>query len=213
MSLSSNKGIFITLEGIEGAGKSTHLDFIAEYFTQSGKQLVITREPGGTKLGEAIRTTLLSTDYQNKISENTELLLMFATRAQHIDEVILPALKNGQVVICDRFTDSSFAYQGGGRGIELMKIERLRDWVQEGLSPDLTLLFDLPVEQGLERAGKRGKADRFESEKLDFFQAVRDCYLDLAKSEPKRIHTIDASHSIKEIQDDIKVILSSRFPK
>lgn len=210
MSKDKSKGLFITLEGIEGAGKSTHISFLENYFTSRGRQVVLTREPGGTDLGEAIRSTLLSNEYKNKISEDTELLLMFASRAQHLSEIIEPALKNDHVVICDRFTDSSFAYQGGGRGIEMNKIERLRNWVQGNRQPDLTLLFDLPVELGLERADKRSQADRFESEAFDFFQAVRECYLQRAKAEPERFSVIDATKSIEEIQTGISQLLDEQ---
>ncbi len=205
------KGIFITLEGIEGAGKSTHMSFLEKHISSLGRDVILTREPGGTDLGEAIRSTLLSTQYKNKIGENAELLLMFAARAQHISEVIKPALDSGKVIICDRFTDSSFAYQGGGRGIDLHKIDRLKDWVQEDLQADSTLLFDLPVETGLERAGKRGEADRFESETIEFFQAVRTSYLQLAKENPERISVIDATQSIEDIQAEISSLVNNLF--
>lgn len=201
---------FITLEGIEGAGKSTHIEFIKDFFIKHSFEVLHTREPGGTKLGEAIRNTLLSTDFQNDISDDAELLLMFAARAQHINEVIKPALEQGKVVLCDRFTDSSFAYQGGGRGIATEKIQRLKQWVHSDLNPDITLLFDLPVEIGLERAGKRGAADRFESEQLDFFKKVRNQYLQLAKQEPERFHLIDAEKSIDDIQSNLQRLLQNR---
>ncbi len=206
----NNNSWFITLEGIEGAGKSTHIDFIKDFFIRNSFEVIHTREPGGTKLGEAIRDTLLSTEFQNDISDDAELLLMFAARAQHINEIIKPALEQGKVVLCDRFTDSSFAYQGGGRGILDEKIQRLKDWVHSDINPDITLLFDLPVEVGLERAGKRGAADRFESEEIQFFDKVRNKYLELAQQEPERFHIIDSNRTINDIQSSLHRLLQNR---
>jgi len=161
------EGRLITLEGIEGAGKSSHMQFIAEKLQQAGKVILLTREPGGTDLGEGIRDLLLTRN-EEAMSEETELLLMFAARAQHVQQVILPAMAAGNVVICDRFTDSSYAYQGGGRGISIEKIRQLEAWLfsgeLSGFKPDLTLLLDLSVETGLSRAKARGEADRFEIE-------------------------------------------------
>ena len=202
------QGLFITLEGIEGAGKSTHMAFMEQQFISLGREVVRTREPGGTQLGEAIRTTLLSKDYFNAISDQSELLMMFSARAQHLHEIILPAVKSGKVVLCDRFTDSTYAYQGGGRGIDMQKIDVIKKWVQQGFEPDLTLLFDLPVKLGLERAGKRGEADRFESEQMDFFEKVRSCYLSLARDYPQRIKCVNAANSIETIQSDISKIIA-----
>jgi len=204
MTDTNKKGVFITLEGIEGAGKTTHVPFIVDLLQKNNHEVITTREPGGTDLGEKIRDTLLT----NKVTINrdTELLLMFAARAQHLQEVIRPALAKGKTVICDRFTDSSYAYQSGGRGIESDKICRLVQLVHADLKPDLTLLFDLPVELGLSRANSRSKADRFESETIDFFQSVRDAYLKIAKSEPERVKIIDVTNDIQSIQDDINKI-------
>jgi len=202
MTDTNKKGVFITLEGIEGAGKTTHVPFIVDLLQKNNHEVITTREPGGTDLGEKIRDTLL-TNNSVTINSDTELLLMFAARAQHLHEVIRPALAKGKTVICDRFTDSSYAYQSGGRGIESDKICQLVQLVHADLKPDLTLLFDLPVELGLSRANSRSKADRFESETIVFFQSVRDAYLTIAKSEPERVKIIDASSDIKSIQDDI----------
>ena len=202
------QGLFITLEGIEGAGKSTHMAFIEQQLSSLGREVVCTREPGGTQLGEAIRTTLLSRDYLNAIADESELLMMFSARAQHLHEIILPAIESGKVVLCDRFTDSTYAYQGGGRGIDMQKIDVIKNWVQKDFEPDLTLLFDLPVKLGLDRAGKRSEADRFESEQMDFFEKVRNCYLALASEYPQRIKCINAANSIESIQSEISEILA-----
>ncbi len=210
MSTANTPGCFITLEGIEGAGKTTHMNFIADLFRERGKPVILTREPGGTQLGESIRNVLLSTGNSGAISDTTELLLMFAARSQHLDEIIRPGLADGATVISDRFTDSSFAYQGGGRGIDTQRIEQLRTWLHADVTPDLTLLLDLPVILGLERVGKRGASDRFEAEKLEFFTAVRNCYLNLAAAEPHRFAVIDASRSVDEIQACIQTVLQER---
>lgn len=201
-----NKGMFITLEGIEGAGKSTHVPFIVDLLKKANHEVITTREPGGTKLGESIRNTLLSND-DISIDGDTELLLMFAARAQHLQEVIRPALATGKTVVCDRFTDSSYAYQAGGRGIDSKKIDQLVKLVHADLKPNLTLLFDLPVELGMERANKRDLPDRFESEDMKFFQSVRDTYLEIARSEPDRVKIIDAAVDIKTVQSTIADIL------
>ena len=163
-----NPGKFITVEGVEGVGKTTNMTFIQSWLKQQGIEHITTREPGGTPLAEDIRELLLS-PRDEAVNENTELLLMFAARAQHLAEVILPALERGQWVLCDRFTDATYAYQGGGRGVAMEKISLLEDLVQGQLRPDLTLVLDAPVAQGLERANKRSQPDRFEQEKLDFF--------------------------------------------
>ena len=202
-------GKFITIEGVEGAGKSTQLAFIKSYLTEQGKDLIVTREPGGTPLGENIRELLLSPS-DDAMSIDTELLLMFAARAEHIHKVIKPALAAGKWVISDRFTDATFAYQGGGRGIETSRIESLADWTLLGLKPDLTFLFDLPVEIGQQRVLNRNQGqDRFEQEKVDFFEKIRQCYLERAEAEPKRIKTIDSSRTIAEIQQQLTVILNN----
>lgn len=204
------KGRLITLEGIEGAGKSSHMQFIADKLQQAGKDVLLTREPGGTTLGEGIRELLLKKNAE-AMFEETELLLMFAARAQHVQQVILPGINAGKIVICDRFTDSSYAYQGGGRGISIEKIHQLEAWLfSEGLSgfkPDLTLLLDLSVEIGLSRAKARGEADRFEIETVNFFQNVRDTYLKIAQDEPDRLKIINAEQNLEAVQSSILEVL------
>ena len=202
----SNKCLFITLEGIEGAGKSSHMQFIAEKLQQAGKDVLLTREPGGTDLGEGIRELLLKNNAEAMFAE-TELLLMFAARAQHVQQVILPAITEGKMVICDRFTDSSYAYQGGGRGISIEKIRQLESWVLSGFKPDLTLLLDLSVETGLSRARARGEADRFEIETVKFFQNARDTFLNIAGDEPDRVKIIDAGQQLETVQSSILELL------
>ncbi|MEM7027620.1 MAG: dTMP kinase [Pseudomonadota bacterium] len=203
----SHKGLFITLEGVEGAGKSTLLDVIANLLHGAGKNVLITREPGGTKTGEQLREILLE-QTNTQITSDTELMIMFAARSQHISEVIRPALAQGKIVLCDRFTDASYAYQGAGRGIDADRISTLEEWVQAGLKPDLTLLFDIDVELGLRRAGRRGDADRFEQEQIDFFERVRHCYLQRAKAEPNRFKLINAAESLDNVKQQISHILN-----
>lgn len=200
------RGQFITVEGTEGVGKSTNMDFIESWLKKAGKELVITREPGGTELGEKLRAVLLDAKEQS-MCDDTELLLMFAARAQHLNKVIQPALDAGKWVLCDRFTDSTYAYQGGGRGIELSRIAQLETWVQGDRRPDMTLILDLPIDVGLERAGKRSAPDRFELEKHDFFNRVRDTYLSRAAANPERYQVIDASPSISDVQQSIQTVL------
>ena len=200
------RGKFITIEGGEGAGKSTNIPFIESYLKEKGVELVMTREPGGTPLSERIREILLDKN-ETAMSDDTELLLMFAARAQHLDQLIRPALAQGKWVICDRFTDATYAYQGGGRGIEFERIAQLENWVQGSLRPDLTIIFDLPVEIGMERAGKRSDPDRFEQENLDFFKRVRQCYLDRAHATPDRYAIIDAAPELSEVQASIIRVL------
>lgn len=200
------RGRFITLEGSEGSGKSTNLAFIHQHLQRSGIDVVLTREPGGTPLGEAIRDLLL--DHRNgTMAGDTELLLMFAARAQHIHELILPALRAGKWVLCDRFTDATYAYQGSGRGIDDARIAQLETWVQGDLRPDLTFFLDLPVAQGLARAGERSTPDRFEREQIDFFERVRDGYLTLASRAPERYRLVDASLSLDAVQSQLKSLL------
>ncbi|MGH1461741.1 MAG: dTMP kinase [Neptuniibacter sp.] len=199
-------GCFITVEGTEGVGKSTNIDFLCSFLKQRGIDVVLTREPGGTPLAEELRSLLLS-PRDEKVSQDTELLLMFAARAQHIENVILPALERGAWVISDRFTDATFAYQGGGRGVDIENIRALEHLVQHGLHPDLTLLLDLPVEVGLQRASARSTPDRFEQEKLVFFEKVRAAYLDRATAEPDRFAVIDASQDIPSVQGQIATAL------
>lgn len=199
-------GRFITFEGTEGAGKSTALATIAEWLISRGVDLVVSREPGGTILGEKLRSLLLDPKTGN-LSAESELLLMFAARAEHIRQVIKPAIAAGKWVLCDRFTDASYAYQGGGRGLGFQQIEVLEQWLHPDLQPDMTLLFDLAVEQGLARAGQRGAADRFEQEQLDFFSAVRAGYLQRMLDQPHRIKAIDASQGVDEVLQQAKLLI------
>ncbi len=200
------KHLFITVEGIEGVGKSTNLAFIKSCLETGGREVVMTREPGGTALGEEIREILLAHRHAG-MADDTELLLMFAARAEHMSRVIGPALARGATVLCDRFTDATYAYQGGGRGIDSGRIAVLEDWVQGPLRPDLTLLLDVPVEIGLQRAGQRDTADRFEKEQREFFERVRKCYLERAAREPRRFQVIDASQPLSEVQAQIAGLL------
>jgi len=197
---------FITLEGGEGAGKSTMLAFIEKWLADHGHRVLVTREPGGTELGERVRELLLHR-HELDISADAETLLMFAARAEHLARVIRPALGAGKTVLCDRFTDATYAYQGGGRGVEAKRIGQLEQWVQADLRPDLTLLLDLPVALGLERAGNRSAPDRFEREQQSFFERVRACYLERAAREPERIRVIDASHPPDEVQKRLALVL------
>ena len=203
-----SKGLFITLEGGEGAGKSTQLAYIRQRIEDAGISLHVTREPGGTPLAEEIRVLLLGQRDEAMIPD-TELLLMFAARAQHLAQRIRPALARGDWVLCDRFTDATYAYQGGGRGIDFARIAVLEDWVQGELRPDLTLLLDLPVETGLARAGQRGDLDRFEREQRGFFEHVRTAYLARAEQEPGRFRVIDAAQDIAGVQRQIDAVLAS----
>lgn len=205
-----SKGLFITLEGVEGVGKTTQLTPTADWFREQGREVVVTREPGGTRAGEYLRKLLLKRN-ETRIDADTELLLIFAARAQHLAEVVRPALAAGQVVVCDRFTDASFAYQGGGRGIEATRIAQLEAWVQQGLKPDLTLLLDASLQVSIERAGRRATVDRFEAESERFFTAVRAAYLALARAEPDRIHFIDAGRRVDEVTAEIRSVLARRF--
>lgn len=195
-------GLFITLEGPEGAGKSTNREYLAELLKQAGVEVVLTREPGGTPLAERIRELLLAPDTE-VMAVDTELLLMFAARAQHLAGVIRPALARGAVVLCDRFTDATYAYQGGGRGLAHERIAILEQFVQGDLRPDLTLVFDLPVEVGLARAAARGKLDRFEQEQRSFFEAVRQTYLARAAQAPERYRVLDAAQPLSQVQADL----------
>jgi len=196
-------GKFITLEGIEGVGKTSNLQFIQELLEASGHDCVLTREPGGTNLGEALRGLLLSHSDEN-MSADAELLMMFAARAEHLNKVILPALQNGQTVLCDRFTEATYAYQGGGRQLDVEKIKRLEQWVQGDLRPDLTIILDAPVEIGRARAGRRSEPDRIEKEQDDFFQRVRQAYIQLADDNPQRICLVDASLALNAVQQQIQ---------
>jgi len=202
------KGQFITVEGIEGVGKTTNIEFIQQRLLEADKDVVVTREPGGTPLGEAIRGLLLDPEYTG-MDSTCELQLMFAARAEHLARVIWPALEKGQWVLCDRFTDATYAYQGGGRGINTGVIARLEELVQGDFRPDITLLLDVPVEVGLARAGERGKLDRFEQEKVEFFERVRQAYLDMARQYADRYRVIDASQPLEQVQQQLELVLQS----
>lgn len=200
-------GVFITVEGIEGVGKTTNMAFVQNFLQSYGVNLTVTREPGGTPLAEKIRALLL--DHSDEaLNEDAELLLVFAARAQHLNQLIKPALAEGRWVLSDRFTDATYAYQGGGRGLSFDMIAQLEQSVQGTLRPDLTLLLDVPVDVGLARAGQRGELDRFEREKQAFFEKVRDTYLARAAAEPERFATIDASQPLLQVQADIAAALT-----
>ena len=201
-----HNGKFITIEGIEGVGKTTQMNAICAHLEYRGISFIRTREPGGTPLGEVIRELLLSHSW-SKMHLDTELLLMFAARAEHLQTVIRPALKASIWVVCDRFTDATYAYQGGGRSSSEARIGKLEDWVQGSLRPDLTLLLDVEAAVGLSRARQRGAADRFEQETLVFFERVRHGYLKRARRQPSRFRVIDASRALKEVTDSITTVL------
>lgn len=198
----SARGLFVTVEGGEGVGKSTNLVFLKNYLSNNGIEVVITREPGGTHLGEEIRELLLQVR-REQVDAMAELLLIFAARAQHIRELIEPALAAGKWVLCDRFTDATYAYQCGGRGVELKTVGRLEELVQGNLRPDYTVLLDVAVEIGMDRARGRGDLDRFEQETLDFFERVRSSYLEQAKNSNGRYRLIDAGRSLDEVQREL----------
>ena len=199
-------GKFITLEGIEGVGKTSNLAYIRELLQQHGRECIETREPGGTPLGESLRSILLEHRHDG-MSPDAELLLMFAARAEHIARVILPALIAGKYVLCDRFTEATYAYQGGGRGVSDSKIADLENWVQGELRPDLTIVLDAPIHIGRARAGRRSEPDRIEKEHDDFFTRVRDTYLRLAEHYPQRIAVVDADMTLDDVRDQIKRVL------
>lgn len=204
----SSSARFITLEGGEGVGKSSNMDFVLSQLSEAGVPFIQTREPGGTELAEAIRGLLLA-PREEPMAELAELLLVFAARAQHLEQKIRPALAAGTWVVCDRFTDATVAYQGAGRGLSLEVIKQLRQLVQGSLQPDLTLLLDAPVEVGMARASRRGELDRFEREQRDFFERVRQGYLNQAQAEPGRYRLIDASRPLDQVQGDIGAALHS----
>lgn len=208
-----SRGCFITLEGGEGVGKSTNLQFVKAWLEMRGIVSVVTREPGGTGIAEKIRAILLE-KADEPLSEQAELLLVFAARAQHIRQVILPTLESGQWVLCDRFTDATYAYQGGGRRLDVATIEWLEHCVQGDLRPDLTLLLDAPVEIGMGRVGRRGAADRFEAERGEFFERVRQCYLSRAAQYPERYRVVDAGRPLEDVQgslaDELAALLERR---
>lgn len=195
------RGLFITFEGIDGAGKSTHVAWAADFLRGRGVALTLTREPGGTALGESLRELLLTTE--GDIHPDTEALLMFSARRQHLEEIIRPALRRGEGVLCDRFTDASFAYQGGGRGVEKQKLVALETLVHPDLQPDLTVLFDVSAEVGQARVARIKSPDRFERENAEFFVRVRNAYLERMEESPHRIVRIDGTKSIAEVQADL----------
>ena len=198
------RGKFITLEGIDGAGKSTHLAWLADWLRKRGITVCVTREPGGTELGEKLRQILL--DKNQPMHLETEALLMFAARREHLDKIIEPALARGEWVVCDRFTDATFAYQGNGRGADWSKLKILEQWVHSTLQPDLTLLLDLAPEVGKQRAGSIKAPDRFEREQREFFQRVRNGYLKRAQEAPARMYVIDACQSVEQVQQKLAEI-------
>ena len=200
---------FITLDGIDGAGKSTNLAVMKAWFEKHRLPVLFTREPGGTPAGEALREILLNPATQ--VSLRTETLLMFAARQQHLETVILPALKNGTHVVSDRFTDATFAYQGGGRGVPLQDIATLEHWVQGDFRPDLTLLLDVPLEVSMVRINQTREKDRFEQEEAEFFNRVREVYLQRANEQPERYAVIDSSQSLDAVKNQIETELDSHF--
>ena len=199
----SNLGKFITLEGVDGAGKTTHIEFIKNYLSDLDINYVMTREPGGTGLGEKLRDILL----HDEMNPQTETMLMFAARNEHIDKIIRPNLIKGAVVISDRFTDATYAYQAGGKGVKDEKIDILKKWVQEDLRPDLTFLFDLPVEVSIERLNQTRKLDKFEREDKSFHKKIREKYLTLVEASPERFCVLNSEASIEKIQNQIKLKL------
>ena len=200
---------FLTLDGIDGSGKSTHLETMREWFERRGMPVLFTREPGGTPLGEELRRLLLSPD--SRVGLRTETLLMFAARCQHLEDVILPALDKGIHVVSDRFTDATFAYQGGGRGIPSADIEVLENWVQGSLRPNLTLLLDVPLGVSFERITRSREKDRFEQEEAEFFARVRRAYLDRAAAHPQRYRVIDSNRSREEVRAAVEAALQAHF--
>jgi dTMP kinase len=200
-----NTGRFITVEGIEGVGKSTNIEHLSRIIESRGFKVLKTREPGGTPMAERIRALLVEHG-EEELPDIAELLLMFAARALHVNNVIRPALAAGTWVVCDRFTDASRAYQGGGRGIPMNNINQLADWVHGNLQPDLTILLDAPVDTGLDRAGRRGEPDRIEVERREFFSRVRETYLQLAGSEPERFIVVDATQDLESVRRAVERI-------
>lgn len=202
------RGKFLTIEGTEGVGKSTNLAFVRDWLVARGLEVVVTREPGGTPLAEEVRGLLLS-KRDESVDETAELLLVFAARAQHLTQVIKPALARGAWVLSDRFTDATYAYQGGGRGLSKSVIEQLEQLVQGDLRPDLTLILDIDVELGLNRARQRGELDRFESETIAFFERVRAAYRQRAQVAPERYALVDAGKTLPEVQAEIDRVLAA----
>lgn len=207
-----SKGRFITVEGIEGVGKSTHVEFMRAWLVAQGIPVLATREPGGVPLAERIREILLDAAH-TQLPATSELLLIFAARASHVENLIRPALAQGTWVLCDRFTDASYAYQGGGRGLPTRDIAQLERWVLKRLRPDLTLLLDAPVQVGLRRLRRRGQRDRFEQESAAFFDRVRRVYLARARREPRRIHVIRADRPLEDVRQGIIALLQARIAR
>ena len=201
------RGLFITVEGGEGVGKSTNMEYLQEHLRDAGVDLVVTREPGGTSLGEELRELLLK-PRPEQMAPAAELLLIFAARAQHLSQVIEPALAAGRWVLCDRFTDATYAYQGGGRQLPVTLVRKLEQLVQGELRPDYTLLLDCPVDVGMDRASARGELDRFEQEQVAFFERVRATYLQLARESSGRYRVVDASRPLEEVQSQLQEICS-----
>lgn len=208
-----SKGRFISFEGIDGAGKSTHIQTVADWFRARGASVQLSREPGGTPLAESLRELVL----KQPMGSLTELLLMFAGRRDHVETVISPALQAGKTLLCDRFTDASFAYQGGGRGLPAAVLETLADWVQAGpdgtLQPELTLWFDLPAEQAAARRASAREADRIEQQDLDFFERVRAGYAARAAQAPQRVVRVDASGTVEQVGAQVVAVLAARYPE
>ena len=205
-------GKFITFEGVEGVGKSTQIQLCEKYLKTKNISCLVTREPGGTELGERVREILLNNDGTD-IDIMAELLLMFSARAQHLKEVIYPALKTNRWVLCDRFTDASYAYQGGGRGVSFAKIRRIESVVQDEFKPDLTVLLSGDIKTGMRRVSKRGEKDRFELEKIEFFERVRDSYLSIAKANSDRFAIVDADQTIDKVAKSIQEAMKQRLPE
>ena len=207
------KAMFLTVEGVEGVGKSTHIETIKNFLDDRDIPCILTREPGGTPVAERIRELLLAVHEEEALCELSELLLVFAARAQHLERVVKPALAQGKWVICDRFTDATYAYQGGGRGLDVAIIAGLESLVQGELKPDLTIILDLDPRIGMRRASERGELDRFEREQIEFFDKVRRTYLDIAEADPQRCVVIDAANDLATVSADLLKILNSSLLK
>lgn len=208
---SSSLGKFITFEGGEGVGKSTNIEYCRQLLEQQGLDVIITREPGGTEIAEIIREELLKKPHKERMSDITELLLVFAARAQHIETLVKPALERGCWVLCDRFTDSTIAYQGYGRGLDVKLIEQLKLIAQLGIEPNKTFLLDAPVDIGMSRARARGPADRFEVEQLEFFNRVREGFLAIADKSPERVQLVNAAQALEQVQADLEQAIEQLF--
>jgi dTMP kinase len=211
--MGAEKAMFLTVEGAEGVGKSTHIETIKKFLDSRDIPHILTREPGGTPVAERIRELLLAVDEDETLCELSELLLVFAARAQHLERVVKPALAQGKLVICDRFTDATYAYQGGGRGLDVAIIASLESLVQGELKPDLTIILDLDPRIGIQRASERGELDRFEREQIEFFDKVRQRYLDIAAADPQRCAVIDAGNDLATVSSELRKILRSRVAR